>query len=101
MEPITLPREAALRWHGLARRLGVSVEDLLVAIAANAALLDQIADAFTGGPVNAPAGERLVSPPEPACFEPAKIEVSGNAVRTWLPHREERFVNVVYLMGYR
>lgn len=101
MEPITLPRDAALRWHGLARRLGLSVEDLLTGIAGNAALLDQIVAAFAGGPINAPVGERVVSPPEPVCFEPAKIEVSGNAVRTWLPHREERFVDVVYPMGYR
>lgn len=101
MDLITLPRDAALRWSGLARRLGLSVEDLLTGIAGNAALLDQIIAAFADGPINAPVGERLVSPPEPVYFEPAKIEVSGNAVRTWLPQREERFVNVVYPLGYR
>lgn len=98
---ITLPREAALRWHGLARRLGLSVENLLAGIAGNAALLDQIVAAFAAGPLNAPAGERVISPPEPVCFESAKIEVSGNTVRTWLPQREERFVDVVYPLGYR
>lgn len=101
MDPITLPRDAALRWTVLARRMGLTVESLLTGIADNTALLDQIAGAIAGSPVNAPAGERLVSPLEPVCFEPARIEVSGNAVRTWLPHREERFIDVVYPLGYR
>mgnify|MGYP000663419359 CR=1 FL=1 len=26
MDPITLPRDAALRWHDLARRLGLSIK---------------------------------------------------------------------------
>lgn len=101
MDPVMLPRDAALRWASLARRLGLSFGDLLTAIADNAAMLDGIAAALAGEPANAAAGERVISPPEPICFEPAKIDVAGNTVRTWLPHREERFVNIVYSMGYR
>lgn len=96
-----LPRDAQLRWASAARRMGMSTADLLAAIAGNTSLLDHVITTLASAPSDAPVGDLRISPETPTCFEPAKIEISGRAVRTWLPHREERFVDVVYPMGYR